>query len=152
MSAHAPSLGLPSVKLSNGRQMPLFGLGTWQSGKDEVRKAVVAALEAGYTAIDGAAGYANENEVGDALADCVARGVCTREEVFLTSKLWAADFWPEKATAALDKTLAELKTSYIDLYLVHCEPPSPRRGARRRAHAGRPAPMPRGAAPGRRAH
>jgi diketogulonate reductase-like aldo/keto reductase len=116
---HAPSLGLPSVKLSSGHSMPLFGLGTWQSGKDEVRKAVVAALEAGYTAIDGAAGYANEAEVGDALADCIARGVCKREEVFLTSKLWAADFWPDKAAAALEKTLSELKTSYVDLYLIH---------------------------------
>jgi len=115
----APNLGLPSVKLSNGREMPMFGLGTWQSGKDEVRKAVVAALEAGYKAIDGAAGYGNESEVGDALADCVARGVCSREEVFLTSKLWAADFWPAKCEAALNKTLAELKTPYIDLYLVH---------------------------------
>lgn len=118
-SARAPDLGLPSIALSSGTRMPLFGLGTWQSGKDEVRKAVVAALEAGYKAIDGAAGYGNENEVGDALADCVARGVVTREEVFLTSKLWAADFWPEKAMAALDKTLAELKTPYLDLYLVH---------------------------------
>jgi alcohol dehydrogenase (NADP+) len=115
----APNLGLPSVKLSNGRDMPLFGLGTWQSGKDEVRVAVTAALEAGYKAIDGAAGYGNETEVGAALTDCIARGVCTREEVFLTSKLWAASAWPDTAMAAIDKTLADLNVTYIDLFLVH---------------------------------
>jgi aldehyde reductase len=114
-----PDLVLPSVKLNTGADMPLFGLGTWLAGVGEVRTAVTTALESGYKAIDCAAGYGNEHEVGAALEDCISRGVCKREDVFITSKLWAASAWPDLAIAALDKTLADLKTPYLDLYLIH---------------------------------
>ena len=119
-TASPSPLGIGSVPLvnGNGAQMPLFGLGTWQSPPDAVRVAVTAAIEAGYRHIDCAAGYGNEHEVGAALADCIARGVVKREDVFITSKLWVAQAWPDTAEAALDKTLADLKTSYVDLYLV----------------------------------
>ena len=60
----------------------------------------------------------NEHEVGAALTDCIARGVCTRADVFITSKLWVASSWPDLAMAALDKTLADLQTSYVDLVRV----------------------------------
>ena len=124
-------LHLPSVKLSNGAEMPLFGLGTWQSGKNEVQMAVTAAFEAGYKAIDCAAGYGNEGEVGAALADCIQRCVIQRSEVFITSKLWAASAWPDVVMAAVDKTLKDLGTPYVDLYLVCVEGwPCPRYGGR----------------------
>lgn len=108
-----------SFTFANGKVFPSLGLGTWNSAPGEVRAAVTAALESGYRHIDCAAGYGNENEVGDAIADVISRGVCKREDIFVTSKLWVLSNFPEKVVAACDKTLADLKLSYVDLYLVH---------------------------------
>lgn len=99
--------------------MPQVGLGTWQSAPGAVKAAVVAAIEAGYRHIDCAAGYGNEHEVGAALEDVIARGVVTRADLFITSKLWVANCFTDLAEKSLDKTLADLKTPYVDLYLVH---------------------------------
>lgn len=85
----------------------------------KVRDAVIAAIEAGYRHIDCAAGYGNENEVGDGIADCISRGIVKREDLWVTSKLWVASAYPEDALAALEKTLTDLKLAYLDLYLVH---------------------------------
>ena len=103
------------VKLSNGAEMPLLGLGTWKSRPGEVAAAVVTALKAGYRHIDAAACYGNETEVGAGLA---ASGVA-RGEVFVTSKLWMTKHHPEDVEPACRKTLADLGTEYLDLYLIH---------------------------------
>jgi diketogulonate reductase-like aldo/keto reductase len=96
--------------------MPQLGLGTYQSrpGK-ETRRAVIAALEAGYRLIDTAAMYGNEADVGAAIRES---GV-SREQVFVTSKLWNDDHGYEKALRAFRETLRRLGTSYLDLYLIH---------------------------------
>jgi len=110
---------MASLKLHTGAAMPQVGLGTWQSAPGAVKDAVIAAVEAGYRHIDCAAGYGNEHEVGAALEDVIARGIVTRADLFITSKLWVANCFTDLAGPSLDKTLADLKTPYVDLYLVH---------------------------------
>ena len=104
------------VKLNNGVQMPIFGLGTYQtrSGK-ETQTAVLYALEAGYRLIDTAKIYGNEKDVGEV----VRKSGIPREEVFITTKLWNSDHGYEAAIAACEKSLKSLGLSYIDLYLIH---------------------------------
>ncbi|GLA87518.1 hypothetical protein AtubIFM56815_001944 [Aspergillus tubingensis] len=102
-----------TFKLNTGYDMPAVGLGTWQSKKDEVRDAVIAALKCGYRHIDAAAVYGNEQEVGDGIRQS---GV-PREDIFLTSKLWNTHHHPENVEEAVDKSLADLQTDYLDLYL-----------------------------------
>lgn len=110
MSTHAPLL-----TLNDGNQMPQIGLGVWQSkGGDEI-KAVEWALEAGYRHIDTAAIYKNEEGVGQGLRNA---GL-SRDEVFVTTKLWNDDIRAGNARQALETSLKKLKLDYVDLYLLH---------------------------------
>ncbi|KAG6818970.1 hypothetical protein H0H93_016744 [Arthromyces matolae] len=104
----------PLVELNNGTKIPALGLGTWQSKPEEVSNAVSYALkEAGYRHIDCAWAYGNEKDVGEGIR---ASGV-PRSEIFITSKVWCT--WHSRVEEALDQTLANLGTDYLDLYLVH---------------------------------
>lgn len=105
-----------TVKLNNGIEMPIFGLGTYQArpGK-ETKDAVLWALEIGYRLIDTAAMYENEKAVGEALRQS---GI-PREEIFITTKLWNADHGYNRAVTAFEQSLRKLGLSYIDLYLIH---------------------------------
>jgi len=104
------------VRLNNGVEMPIFGLGTFQSrsGK-ETRAAVLCALEAGYRLIDTAAMYGNEEDVGEA----VRKSGIPREDIFITTKLWNSDHGYDKALAAFETSRKKLGLSYVDLYLIH---------------------------------
>lgn len=102
-----------TTTLNTGAKMPIFGLGTWQSKPNEVRKAVEAALRAGYRHIDTAQAYGNEAEVGAGIKDS---GVA-REEIFLTTKI---DNMEHKHVAkVVDQSLKALGTDYVDLILMH---------------------------------
>jgi 2,5-diketo-D-gluconate reductase A len=107
---------VPLVPLPGGGQMPIVGLGTWRLGGDDAETAVTAALATGYRHIDTAVMYGNELEVGRALA---ASGL-GRDEVFLTTKLRPSDAGRE--ADVLRKSLRDLRTEYVDLWLVHWPP------------------------------
>jgi len=113
----------PAIKLNTGAWMPLVGLGTFLAPAGEVGAAVKAALAAGYRHIDCAAVYNNEAEIGQALHEVYAEGKIKREDIFITSKLRAGGLDPTKSEAMLEKTLADLRTTYLDLYLVHLPVP-----------------------------
>lgn len=102
------------ISLNDGASIPQIGLGVWQSG-GATKRAVVAALQAGYRHIDTAAVYGNEAQVGAAIAEA---GV-PRDQLFVTSKLWNQDHGYDKALKAFDLSLRRLKLEYLDLYLLH---------------------------------
>ncbi|KAL5363136.1 NADP-dependent oxidoreductase domain-containing protein [Aspergillus floccosus] len=101
--------------LNTGYEMPAVGLGTWQSKPNEVKQAVSQALQCGYRHIDAAAVYGNEKEVGEGI---IASGI-PRKEIFLTSKLWNTHHEPGHVEAAVDQSIRDLQTDYLDLYLIH---------------------------------
>ena len=104
------------VRLNNGVEMPILGLGTWQlnNGK-ETEEAVLCALKTGYRLIDTAHIYGNEESVGRA----IKKSGVPREEIFITTKLWNSDHGYKAAIAACEISLQRLGLSYVDLYLIH---------------------------------
>ncbi|MEA4911855.1 MAG: aldo/keto reductase [Oscillospiraceae bacterium] len=107
--------------LNNDVKIPCIGYGTFRSPDDETTSdGVKAAVELGYRHIDGAAVYGNEKSVGRGIADC---GVA-REELFVTSKLWNGAHGYRETYAAFEKTLEDLRLSYLDLYLIHWPNPA----------------------------
>jgi 2,5-diketo-D-gluconate reductase A len=111
---------VPTLQLNDGRQIPQFGLGTWQTPSENVRVAVTTALDAGYRAIDTAAVYYNEDAIGQVLEEAAF----PRQQLYLTTKLWNADQGFDSTLLALEKSLAKLRTDCVDLYLIHWPVPS----------------------------
>ena len=107
--------------LSNNVKIPLEGFGVFRvTDKEECKQSVLDAIRAGYRLIDTASVYGNEDAVGEAIKEAVAEGLCTREELFITSKLWVQDMASyETAKEAVDSSLKKLGLEYIDLYLQH---------------------------------
>lgn len=105
---------IPTAVLPTGAPIPVFGFGTYKVTSG-VYETVSSALALGYRHIDTAQMYGNEAEVGRAIADS---GV-PREELFITSKLDNGNHEPAAARASFDKTLADLRTDYVDLFLIH---------------------------------
>lgn len=107
---------METIKLNNGIEMPILGFGVFQiPDQKECEKSVIDAIETGYRLIDTAASYMNEAAVGNAVK---ASGV-SREELFITTKLWVQDTGYEKTKQAFEKSLNKLQLDYLDLYLIH---------------------------------
>ena len=107
--------------LNNGLQMPLEGFGVFQvRDKEECKQSVLEAIKAGYRLIDTAASYTNEDAVGEAVREAIREGICTREELFITSKMWVQDMKDyDSAKKAIDASLQKSGLEYLDLYLLH---------------------------------
>lgn len=106
--------------------MPAIGFGTWQIKEGlETKAAVLAALDSGYRLIDTAKIYGNETSVGEA----IRQSSVSRDEIFVTTKLWTNDFGYDSAFEAFDASLMRLDMEYVDLYLLHWPNGSSRRDA-----------------------
>jgi len=110
----------PAVTLARtGDQFPTMGLGVWKIGRDVAADTIVAAIKAGWRHFDCACDYGNEVEVGQGFARAFAEGLVTREELWITSKLWNTFHSPGHVALACKKTLRDLQLDYLDLYLIH---------------------------------
>ena len=103
----------------NGPLIPSLGLGTWKSSRGEVYTAVKEAISIGYRHIDCAPAYDNEAEVGAAISEALQAGTVTREDLWITSKLWNNAHEPAEVLPALQRTLQDLRLDYLDLFLIH---------------------------------
>lgn len=101
--------------LNNGVKMPMLGYGVYQVDPKEAERCVLDAISVGYRSIDTAQAYANEEGVGNAITKC---GI-SREELFITTKVWISNAGYEKAKASIEESLQKLQTNYIDLLLIH---------------------------------
>lgn len=104
-----------TVKLNNGVEMPTLGYGVFQIPEDQTKNVVEEALSDGYRLIDTAAGYLNERAVGAAIKESNV----SRDDIFVTTKLWVQDYGEEKAAKAIDGALERLGLDHLDLLLLH---------------------------------
>jgi len=108
------------IPLKHGAgQMPALGFGTLISDLSLTITATRDALEAGFRHLDCAERYANEREVGTALQTGLAAGGISREDIFITTKLWNTNHRPERVEPAFEASLERLGLKYLDLYLIH---------------------------------
>ena len=102
-----------------GGDIPALGFGTLLSDRTQTREATKIAIETGFRHLDCAERYRNEEEVGAALSDVFTAGTVTREDLFVTTKLWNNNHRPERVEPALRASLDKLGLDSVDLYLVH---------------------------------
>ena len=107
--------------LNNGLKIPTIGFGVFRvPDKKECEESVYQAIKAGYRLIDTAASYTNEDAVGAGVKRAIEEGVCTRKDLFITSKLWVQDMMDyESAQKGIEASLEKSGLEYFDLYLLH---------------------------------
>ncbi len=107
---------METVKLNNGVEIPILGFGVFQiTDPAECERSVVEAIQTGYSHIDTAASYQNEEAVGRGIKQS---GVA-REKLFITTKLWIQSNGYEGTLKAFERSLKRLQVEYLDLYLIH---------------------------------
>ncbi len=109
----------PALKLRTGDAIPVMGLGVWKVDNPATATLVQEAIACGYRHFDCACDYGNEAEVGAGLRKAFQSGQCTREDLWITSKLWNTYHRAEHVRMAAEKSLADLQLDYLDLYLIH---------------------------------
>ncbi|XP_026381707.1 non-functional NADPH-dependent codeinone reductase 2-like [Papaver somniferum] len=114
---------IPKVTLSSGSEMPILGMGTASfpvADPVEAKAAILNAINFGYRHFDTASAYRSEEFLGEAIAEALQLGLIqSRDQLFITSKLWCTDAHPHLVVPALQKSLRNLKLEYLDLYLIH---------------------------------
>ncbi|XP_002520209.2 non-functional NADPH-dependent codeinone reductase 2 isoform X1 [Ricinus communis] len=123
MAITIPEVVLISSTSSSTHRMPLLGMGTAASPplpSEQIKTAILQAIEVGYRHFDTASLYLTEEPLGQAIAEALSIGLIkSRDELFITSKLWCSDAHSNLVLPALQKTLQTLQLEYIDLYLIH---------------------------------
>ncbi|QAS52962.1 aldo/keto reductase [Halobacillus litoralis] len=113
-------MGVKYIQLNNGIEMPEVGYGVFRVEEGEaLEDAVVTAIRSGYRSIDTAAIYGNESSVGNGIRKAIEQGIVTREELFITSKLWNEHSSYDETITAYEQTLERMGLNYLDLYLIH---------------------------------
>ncbi|MCM3316450.1 aldo/keto reductase [Rummeliibacillus stabekisii] len=108
------------VTLNNGNEMPAVGYGTFRvKDSNELADMVVVAIKEGYRHIDTAHIYQNEESVGRGIKKAIDEGLVTREELFVTSKVWNDGLTYDETIAAYEESLRKLGLDYLDLYIIH---------------------------------
>lgn len=110
---------LQTFQTSDGGEFPSVGLGTWKIPDSVLPTLIPDAVSVGYRHFDCACDYGNEVAVGEGIKKAVADGLCTRDDLWITSKLWNTYHDPKHVRAACEKTLSDLGLDELDLYLVH---------------------------------
>lgn len=93
--------------------------GFWKVPREKCASVCYKAIAEGYRRLDSACDYGNEKEVGEGIANAINDGICARDELFVTSKLWNTYHKPEHVSLACQRSLTDLQLSYLDEYLVH---------------------------------
>lgn len=122
-TSEAPVFDLENgtVMLNSGYEMPILGIGTFRLSGSEAENSVYWALRDGYRLIDTARIYGNEADVGRGIQRAIDEGIVTREEIFVTTKMWTDDF--DNGAEAVDASLERLGLDYIDLMILHHSQP-----------------------------
>ncbi|MGO4891471.1 aldo/keto reductase [Flavobacterium sp. W21_SRS_FM6] len=104
---------------TQNKTMPKVGFGLWKISKETCADAVYNAIKAGYRHLDSASDYGNEVEVGNGIKRAIDDGLCRRDELWITSKLWNTFHHKEHVEPAIRRSLQDLQLEYLDLYLIH---------------------------------
>ena len=110
---------VPKLPVTPESSPPAVGLGLWKIDRADTAGMVEEALRVGYRHLDSACDYGNEVEAGVGIRSSLAAGVCRREDLWVTSKLWNTYHDPRHVRAAAERTLVDLGLDHLDLYLVH---------------------------------
>lgn len=109
----------PTIETSDGGQFPSVGLGTWKIPDEVLPELIPSAATAGYRHFDCACDYGNEPAVGQGIRNAIESAGVTRDDLWITSKLWNTYHHPDHVRPACERTLSDLGLDELDLYLIH---------------------------------